>query len=180
MNITILNGNPSGGDRFDEYQDALKGILEKSGNQVNMILLKDLKLHHCTGCFGCWVRTPGKCVHKDDGPELLTAIINTGLVIYASPLIMGFVSALLKTAMDRSIPLIHPHFELVKGEVHHKKRYESYPALGVIVAHEEGTDDLTLVKDLFSRYAINFKSELSFCITTELGLTEALDEINCA
>ena len=180
MEITILNGNPREGSRFDAYLEELRGVLETSENQVKIFSLRDSQLHHCIGCFGCWVKTPGKCVHKDDGPELLTAIINADLVIFASPLIMGFTSALLKKAMDRSIPLIHPHFEIVSGEVHHRKRYSEYPALGVIIESEGSTDDLELVKDVFSRFAINFKSGLNFCMTTEIGVEEAANEINCA
>ena len=151
MNIVILNGNPREGGKFDEYLYNFQNKLEKEGNRITMIPLRDSRLRYCIGCFNCWIKTPGKCVHKDDGPELLRAIINSNLVIFASPLIMGFPSAFMKKTMDRLIPLIHPHFELVKGEVHHKKRYAEYPALGLIVQPEGTKDDLELVKDVFAR-----------------------------
>jgi multimeric flavodoxin WrbA len=180
MNITILNGNPDEGEKFDRYLNNLQTELEKEGNPVTMIPLRDRKLQYCIGCFNCWVKTPGICVHQDDGPGMLTAVINADLVIFASPLLMGFPSALLKKTMDRLIPLIHPHFELVRGEVHHKKRYSEYPVLGMIIEPEGNTDDLEQVNEVFSRFAINFKSELKFSVTTETGIEEVLHEINCA
>ena len=58
--------------------------------------LRELNLHHCTGCFGCWIKTPGRCVARDDGPRVLAAEITSDFVLLASPLVLGFPSALLK------------------------------------------------------------------------------------
>jgi hypothetical protein len=66
--------------------------------------------------------------------------------------------------MDRLIVLLHPYIEIVNGECHHRKRYEKYPNLGLILEKEPDTDDedIKLVKDIFDRLAINFHSKLVF------------------
>ena len=73
-----------------------------------------MDVRYCVGCFGCWVKTPGECVSKDGSHDIRREVINSDLVLFASPLIMGFTSALLKKAHDKLIPLIHPYFELVQ------------------------------------------------------------------
>ena len=30
------------------------------------IIANDGKIKHCIGCFGCWVKTPGACVIRDE------------------------------------------------------------------------------------------------------------------
>ena len=29
------------------------------------VIMPQGTIHHCVGCFGCWVKTPGKCVIHD-------------------------------------------------------------------------------------------------------------------
>jgi multimeric flavodoxin WrbA len=48
-----------------------------------------MKIHHCLGCFNCWVKTPGTCSIHDDEAEVTRRYIASDLVILASPLIMG-------------------------------------------------------------------------------------------
>ena len=81
------------------------------------------KPHHCIGCFGCWVKTPGKCVIHD-GYE------NTGInmskcteLILVSRCCYGSVSPFVKTVQDRAISYINPDFVMRKGKMHHKRRY---------------------------------------------------------
>ena len=36
--------------------------------------LSKLKIKNCVGCFGCWVKTPGKCVIRDDATKVYPLI----------------------------------------------------------------------------------------------------------
>ena len=181
MKITILNGNPDAQKTgFEDYSNELSESLKNAGHGVTTLSLRDKNIKYCTGCFGCWTKHPGECFHKDDMPEILRACINSDLVLFASPLIMGFPSALLKKTMDRMIPLVHPYIVIDHGECHHLKRYKKYPLLGLIVEKNARTDqeDLEIVQHNFKRLSRNFKSDLRlFHLTTE-PLKEVVDEIN--
>ncbi len=175
MNFLILNGNPDGGrDSLDLYLAALIARLEQGGNKCKLLNLREMNLRYCTGCFGCWVKTPGRC-HVQDGSEIVCReMLQNDLVIWASPMKMGFPGELIKRSIDKSIPLIHPYFEVVHGEAHHRARYERYPLLGLLLEKEDDTDeeDLRLVQNIFSRAALNLKSRLAFCMTCDQPVDE--------
>jgi multimeric flavodoxin WrbA len=154
--------------------------LNDSGHSVQEVTLRDMKIHYCTGCFGCWVKTPGECVARDSSAQLCREIINSDFTLFASSLVMGFPTALLKKANDKLIPLIHPYIGLVHGECHHEARYDHYPLLGLLLEKENDTDqeDLDIVAESYSRLALNFKSTLVFSITTEKAPQEVSNEIN--
>ena len=105
----------------------------------------------------------GLCRFADDTGEILKDMINSGLVIFASPLIMGMYSALLKKFHDRAIPLVHPYMEIVNNECHHMKRYPVYSRMGVLVDEKDAsTEEIDNTKFIFSRIAINLHSEVKF------------------
>lgn len=178
MNITILNGNPSQTE-FDGYLGKLEARLEENGHTVNQISLREVDFSYCIGCFGCWVKTPGVCSSQDESCEIRKAVIQSDFTLWAAPLRMGFPSALLKQALDKSIPLIHPYMIVDQGEAHHRKRYERYPRLGLVVEPEFDTDerDLDIVTDIFSRVAINLKSKLEFSLTSETPVEDLINRI---
>jgi hypothetical protein len=159
MRITLFNGDPDPGSPFQAYVREVAAHLEASGHAVTTFALRELNLKGCRGCWGCWVRTPGECVQNDDSARLLRAAIGSGLLLLASPVAMGFTSALLKRAMDQMIPLVHPHLVVQDGEVHHRARYARYPALGLLLAPGPDTDaeDLEITADMWSRLARNLK-----------------------
>jgi multimeric flavodoxin WrbA len=178
MNITILNGNPEPSS-FDVYLAQLKVELEKEGRIVTQINLRHLDLRYCIGCFGCWVKTPGTCSLNDESCEMRRAVIQSDFTLWAAPLQMGFPSTLLKMALDKSIPLIHPYMVVDHGEAHHRRRYEHYPRLGLLVEPESDTDtsDLDIVTNIFSRIALNMKSRLEFSLTTDSAASEVANHI---
>lgn len=183
MKITILNGNPSAQDRkFDDYLDLLKAELDSRGHTTIILSLRDMDLRYCIGCFGCWVKTPGQCKVGDASLKIDSEVINSDFLLWASPLKMGFPSALLKKAVDKFIPLIHPYMEVVNYEAHHVPRYQKYPNLGLLLAKEEDTDerDLEIIADIFSRTSLNFKSHLSFAMTMDEPVLHIAQSIESA
>ncbi len=173
MKITILNGNPNPSG-FDTYLKELKTTLEAQSHQVTQLDLRDEALRYCIGCWGCWVKTPGMCASRDASVEMDRKIIHSDFVLWASPLKMGFPTELLKRAVDKHLPLIHPYMEVVHGEGHHRQRYSKYPRVGLLVEKEAGTDarDLQIVTDIHARTALNFKTALDFSLTTETPAAE--------
>jgi multimeric flavodoxin WrbA len=168
MKITILNANPEPSP-FDAYLGQVQSALEAAGHTLTRLDLRDLPLRYCTGCWGCWTKTPGECAAQDASLEMDRAVINSDFTLWAAPLRMGFPSYLLKMAMDKHVPLIHPYMVVDHMEAHHRKRYARYPRLGLLVEKEAttGARDLQIVSDIFCRTALNLKTRLEFCLTTE-------------
>jgi len=178
MKIAILNGNPVSSS-FDEYLLQAKTTLESEGQAVTQLDLRDLPLRYCVGCWGCWVKTPGECVTRDASLEMDRTIINADFVLWAAPLKMGFPSELLKRALDKHLPLIHPYMEVDQGESHHLRRYPHSPRVGLLLEKEPNTDesDLQIVTDIHCRTALNFKTRLEFSLTTETPVADVTQRI---
>jgi multimeric flavodoxin WrbA len=178
MKITIINGNPEPSG-FDFYLAQVQTALANSGHTVTRLDLRDLPLRYCVGCWGCWVKTPGECVARDASLEIDRAVINADFVLWAAPLKMGFPAALLKMALDKHLPLIHPYMEVDQGEAHHLKRYARSPRVGLLLEKEPTTDerDLQIVTDIHCRTALNFKTRLDFSLTTETPADEVARQI---
>lgn len=181
MNVLILDGNPK--DKDKEYVRYLKEIedqLTEKGHHIKVLTLRKMNIRFCTGCWSCWWATPGECVFKDESHTVCKEYINSDFVLFSSPMIMGFVSALTKKIQDKLIPLIHPYFEIVQGEIHHLKRYKNYPRIGLLLEKTPGTDeeDIEITTDMFKRFAINLKSELALAVQTKQPSLEVSDAIN--
>ena len=75
MKIFAVNGSPNmkKGMTHILLEIFLEGARE-AGAEVKTVFLQKKKINYCLGCFNCWVKTPGVCVHKDDMPELAEEI----------------------------------------------------------------------------------------------------------
>ena len=165
MKITILNGNPNAVNAsFDSYLQQLMDELTSDDHAVTVFDLRDMDTSYCTGCFDCWVKTPGICRTADEGRDINRATINSDFVLWASPVIMGFYSALLKKVTDKFVGLVHPYAEFVNGEMHHLARYDSYPLAGLLLEKGADTDDedIRIISDIHQRTALNFKTTSAF------------------
>jgi multimeric flavodoxin WrbA len=178
MKITILNGEPDPASDFQNYLHALTRRLTTSGHAVTQFDLATLNLRGCSGCFGCFVKTPGECVKRDDSAQICRSAIGSDLLLLASPMTMGFTTALLKRAADQMIPLIHPYLEIQGGEVHHRARYANYPKFALLVdAGNSDAEDIQITTTMWSRMARDLKSSMVFTAVTSRAPEEVADEI---
>jgi hypothetical protein len=169
MEITVINGHP--GPDFEHFDATLASLTRRwqaQSHRVTPFVLRELNIRPCIGCWDCWWATPGLCGVADDTHELRRAYVHADLVLLASPLIQGFPSALLKTVIDKLIPLYHPYIELEHGECVHRPRYDRYPALVTLVepGPQDDAADLDVVQRYFERFAFHFRSRLVAQLTT--------------
>lgn len=147
---------------------------------VNLINSRDLSLKHCTGCFGCWMKDPGLCYQEDDMPIILEAIMESDLTVFIADIVLGTVSSELKRVHDKMLPLLLPYMDIVQGEVHHQKRYKTYPEIALVVMDGNHVTDevLSINQTLYERLAINFRSSLRFLIKDDVSLRGLQDVLN--
>lgn len=95
------------------------------------IISPEAPIHHCLGCFGCWVKTPGACVIRDHYGDLGELFARCQEVLIISRCCYGGFSPFVKNVLDRSISYIHPFFVNKNGEMHHRRRYSNRARLEV-------------------------------------------------
>src|SRR5690349_20408586 len=152
--VTILDGTRIGDRNLEPLRAILEDQLRLQGAEVQTFALREIKLAHCIGCFGCWVETPGLCVEADAGLEITAAVSRSQSLILFTPICFGGYSSELKRMVDRLIPLALPHFTIRHGEVHHVPRYPESPRLvGIGVQQHCNNEEAAIFKALVGRNA---------------------------
>ena len=170
MKALILNGSREPNGTADDVRDILLDELREHEWETREFVLRDEKIAYCTGCFGCWIKTPGECVIDDAGREVTKAIMESDLVVYLTPVTFGGDSPELKKALDRMIPILSPLFAKIGGEIHHKKRYDRYPRMMAVgILPEPDDESAALFETLHSRKAINTNAPASAASTLVAG-----------
>jgi len=117
---------------------------KSAGANVEEYKLSKLDIHQCDGCYMCWTKIAGECVHKDIMTELREKYRSADLVIFASPLYIFNVTGIMKTFMDRLIPLLKPYMLLDEkdGHISHPDRFPELGEQGFVVFSASGFPDV--------------------------------------
>ena len=100
--VLILSGSPRiGGNSDIPCDEFMKGALE-SGNEVEKINVAKKKIDYCKGCYYCQ-KSNGECIIKDDMAEILQKIIDSDVLVLASPVYFYSIDAQLKALIDRTV-----------------------------------------------------------------------------
>ena len=114
MRVLALNSSArTGSDSKTEIMlNALVDGMRTAGADVEVVNLKDKKIRVCSGCYTCWTKTPGKCIHNDDMTnELFGKWVDSDLCVLATPLFHHTVNATMKTFIERTLPVAEPYLQ---------------------------------------------------------------------
>lgn len=157
MDTIILNGSLKHQHHLIPIQKILVEELGSAGWSTETILLNEVKIRSCLGCFKCWDTTPGICIQKDEAQDIVQKIIQSDLVIFLTPLTFGGYSSELKKIIERMLGLLLPGVTIIKGETHHLRRYERYPSLLAFgVTETQNEDEEQIFNTLIERHSLNF------------------------
>jgi multimeric flavodoxin WrbA len=77
----------------------------------------------CTGCFHCWLKTPGICKINDGLKNIGSLLGNSEEIVLISKNCYGGYSEPVKKVIDRSISTSLPFFTYRSGKMRHRRRY---------------------------------------------------------
>ncbi len=153
MKILALNSSPrpGGASKTEMLLLKLAEGMREAGAQVEVVNLRQKKINFCQGCFSCWSRTPGRCIHKDDmAGELFPKWLEADMCVYASPLYHYSFNAAMKAFIERTLPYAEPFMVREDGgSLTHPQRQQAPTAVVLSVAGFPGRE----VFDLMSAYA---------------------------
>jgi multimeric flavodoxin WrbA len=100
MKVLGIFGSPRrGGNTEILLEETLKGA-EKEGAEVDRIHLTDYAVTPCKECHGC--DQTGQCVILDDMEKIYPKLLESDIIILASPIFFYGVTAWAKALIDRS------------------------------------------------------------------------------
>lgn len=116
MKLIVYDGEKS-------KEARIRNFYTKNGEDIELITDDDT-IKSCIGCFGCWVKTPGRCVIQDNYNRMGEKMAHAKELIIISRCVYGTYSPFVKNVLDRSLSYIHPDFTKREHEIHHKPRYK--------------------------------------------------------
>ena len=135
-------------------------MYEDMDDEDIIIQLQKLKHRHCcSGCFGCWIKTPGICVINDDLQFAAYTLGEAEQFIIISEITYGGYSFDVKQFLDRSLGYIQPYFTKRGEEMHHVSRYAARLDLIVIGYGAKSEREKDVFRKLAAANALNMNAE---------------------
>ena len=98
MKILAICGSPRKGGTFK----VLNSMKEKFPDiDYEILMVKDMNLKDCYGCYACINLGPEKCPLKDDRDLILKKMEDADGVVFATPTHTRHITALMKKFMDK-------------------------------------------------------------------------------
>ena len=97
--IVIISSSLRNNSNSEALALAFQSGAIEAGNEVSFISLRGMKIAFCMGCLSC--QKTGKCVIKDDANTIEQEVLNSDVVVLASPIYYYEMSGQLKTLLDR-------------------------------------------------------------------------------
>lgn len=148
------------------------------GEGLTYFDLSSLKISNCVGCFGCWVKTPGRCVIRDDATTIYPCIAESDSVLYVSRIRYGGYDTVMKTMLERAIPVQQAFIRIYCNETHHVQRDVASKRAVIVAYGAVDEEECDIFRRLVARNAYNMSFEsYDIIFVTETLVNETVKQI---
>ncbi len=140
MKTVILFGSPRKKGNTRLLVDAFSQTMKKNGHDIRLLNLNDMNVRPCQGCLAC--AKEGKCRINDDMKDLRKYMLESDLIVYATPTYWWGPSSQLKLVIDRSIAFFDEDMQ---------SRIKGKKAVTLMTCGDKSLDTFTPALDAFRR-----------------------------
>lgn len=97
--VTIISTSLRHGSNSDMLAERFAQGAQSSGNQVEKISLAGKDISFCRGCLAC--QKLGRCIIDDDANAIMHKVLNSDVVVWATPIYYYEMSGQMKVMIDR-------------------------------------------------------------------------------
>ena len=153
MKILAICGSPHRGNCYS----VLNTIKEDYPNiDYKLLMLNEVNLEQCRGCYACIARGEENCPLKDDRDMIIKEMLDADGVVFASPVHVNHITALMK------------HFIGRLGFMSHRPRFFDKYAMVMAVCGMFGAKEANeYMNDIFSSFGFNVVSSLELAISAK-------------
>jgi len=108
MNTVILFGSPRKEGNTIQIVNAFAQVLKEKGVSVRMLYLNDMNIRPCQGCGVCLPK--GVCRINDDMKDIRKYILESDIIVYATPVYWFNISGQLKLVIDRTFAFMDENY----------------------------------------------------------------------
>jgi multimeric flavodoxin WrbA len=162
MKVLGIFGSPRRGGNTDILlEEILKGA-EKEGAGVDRIYLTDYAITPCKECHGC--DQTGQCVILDDMQKIYPKLLESDIIVLASPIFFYGVTAWAKALIDRSQALWAQKYLLKDSSLgkEGKKRRGFFISVGATKGQKVFEGAILTAKYFFDTFNAEYTGELVF------------------
>lgn len=171
MKIVILQGSPNMKGSTNLLVESFSKGAKESGHSVKRLDIADMGISPCNGCIACGYEGP--CAIDDDNEIVKSEILDSDMVVFATPLYYYGMSAQLKAVVDRFCSYnssLHDKrlksallvaawnsnswtFEAIEAHYNVLVRYNHFDNKGMVLGYGCGTTSMTMnskyIKDAY-------------------------------
>lgn len=150
MKIVCLYGSPRSEGNSATLANRFLEEAENLGAYVKTYALNKLDLKGCQACRACKEKQD-RCILKDDLYEVLEEVRDTDVLVLATPVYFGDITAQMKMFMDRTYSFLVPDF------LTNPKPSRLEPGKRLVFIQSQAQKNESLFSDLFPKYGLFFE-----------------------
>ena len=100
MKITVITGSPRKNGTSNYMADEFIRGAKENGHEIYRFDSAYSDIRNCIGCNACSMGSK-PCIHKDDFVELREHLLNSDVIVFATPMYYFGMSSTLKKVIDR-------------------------------------------------------------------------------